>query len=284
MILTAAGDGDYTFMVARMAVSELQHLVEAYKEKMDRGSFFQSLLQGSILPADVPGRARKLRIPYQAPRAVLLFEVEPENERIASEMLAGLYTAGSGDYLTEVDENCLALIKSLDGPEDYRQLEESARTAVDMLNMEAMVKTRVGCGTIADDLGNLSRSCKEARAALDVGRIFRAEHTVNFYNELGIGRLIYQLPVSLCRLFLKEITGDDAPIDFDNELQTTINMFLENNLNVSETARQLFVHRNTLVYRLEKIQKSCGLDIRSFDDAMTLKIAIMVSAYMRYRG
>ncbi len=283
LILTAAGENDYTFMVARMAVSELQHLVEAYKEKLDRNSFFQNLLLDNLLPVDIHNRSRKLRIPYQVPRAILLFEVETEQDRIASELLSGLFTVGSGDYLTEVDENRVILIKSLDDPDSYPQLEESARTAVDMLNMEAMVKVRASYGTIVEDLGELSRSYKEACMAMDVGKIFRAEYTVSSYNELGIGRLIYQLPVGLCRMFLQEIFGDSRPMELDNELQTTVNTFLENNLNVSETSRQLFVHRNTLVYRIEKLQKSTGLDIRTFEDAMTLRIAMMVSAYMRYQ-
>ncbi len=282
LILTACGDSDYTFMVARMAAAELHHLVDAYKDKLDRNSFFQNLLLDNLLPVDIHNRSRKLRIPYQVPRAILLFEVQTEEDRIASELLSGLFTVNSGDYLTEVDENRVILIKALETREDYPQLEETAQTAVAMLNMEAMVKVRASYGTIVGELGELSRSYKEACMAMDVGKIFRAEHTVSSYNELGIGRLIYQLPVGLCRMFLREVFGDSTLPEFDNELQTTINTFLENNLNVSETSRQLFVHRNTLVYRIEKLQKSCGLDIRTFEDAMTLRIAMMVSAYMRY--
>ena len=175
----------------------------------------------------------------------------------------------------------MILVKSLEEQESYDVLEEVAKTAVDMLNMEAMVKVRSAYGTIVGELKDLSRSYKEAKMAMDVGRIFYAGKRVISYNELGIGRLIYQLPPSLCRMFIREIFGSDEPVEFDHEILSTIDNFFENNLNVSETARQLFVHRNTLVYRIEKLQKSTGLDIRTFEDAMTLKIALMVSAYMR---
>ena len=279
-ILTAQGSAEHTFMVARIAVSELENLIIAYKEKFDRNNFFQNLLLDNLLLVDIHNRSKKLHIASNVRRAILLFEVDSEAEQIASEMLSSLFTVQNGDYLTEVDENSVILVKSLDDQQGYEELEEAARTAVDMLNTEAMVKARGSYGTIVDELKDLSRSYKEARMAMDVGRIFYAGKRVISYNELGIGRLIYQLPPSLCRMFIQEVFGSEEMVDFDQEILTTIETFFDNNLNVSETARQLFVHRNTLVYRIEKLQKSTGLDIRTFDDAMTLKIALMVSAYM----
>ena len=263
-ILIAQGNYEYTFMIAKVAVGELENLIVAYKEKFDRNNFFQNLLLDNLLLVDIHNRSKKLHI-----------------ANIAAEMLSGLFTVQNGDYLTEVDENSVILVKSLEEQESYDALEEVAKTAVDMLNMEAMVKVRSAYGTIVGELKDLSRSYKEAKMAMDVGRIFYAGKRVISYNELGIGRLIYQLPPSLCRMFIREIFGSDEPVEFDHEILSTIDNFFENNLNVSETARQLFVHRNTLVYRIEKLQKSTGLDIRTFEDAMTLKIALMVSAYMR---
>ena len=230
---------------------------------------------------DIHNRSKKLHIAGNVRRAIILFEVKAESEQIASEMLSGLFTIQNGDYLTEVDENSVILIKALEDNEGYKEIEDAAKTAVDMLNMEAMIKVRGSYGAIVEELKDLSRSYKEARMAMDVGRIFYAGKRVISYNELGIGRLIYQLPPSLCRMFIQEIFETDEMVDFDQEILTTINTFFDNNLNVSETARQLFVHRNTLVYRIEKLQKSTGLDIRTFDDAMTLKIALMVNAYMK---
>lgn len=161
-------------------------------------------------------------------------------------------------------------------------LELVANTIVDMMNSEAMLKVRVSYGTVVQELREVSKSYKEATMAMDVGRIFYAEKNVIAYSTLGIGRLIYQLPVNLCRIFIEEIFGGNQVYDLDEETLTTINKFFENNLNVSETSRQLFIHRNTLVYRIEKLQKATGLDIRTFEDAMTFKIAMMVVNYMKY--
>lgn len=286
-VLTATGDAAVTFMVARMAVSELQNLIIAYKEKYDRNNFFQNLLLDNLLLVDIYNRAKKLHIVSSAPRAIILFELEDYDEdrgAMVSELLLSLFTAQNGDYLTQVDEHSVILIKSVN-PEDsdpYHTIDEDAARAVDTLESETMTRVRVSYGTIVGELRDLSKSYKEARMAMDVGQIFHAERRVISYNELGIGRLIYQLPTNLCRMFIREVFGDTDPGDFEEELLTTVNTFFANNLNVSETARQLFVHRNTLVYRIEKLQKTTGLDIRTFEDAMTFKIALMVSAYLHY--
>ena len=275
-----------SFYLKVMDDDELQFVLTAqgtaeHTLKFDRNNFFQNLLLDNLLLVDIHNRSKKLHIAGNVRRAIILFEVKAESEQIASEMLSGLFTIQNGDYLTEVDENSVILIKALEDNEGYKEIEDAAKTAVDMLNMEAMIKVHGSYGTIVEELKDLSRSYKEARMAMDVGRIFYAGKRVISYNELGIGRLIYQLPPSLCRMFIQEIFEAGEMVEFDQEILTTINTFFDNNLNVSETARQLFVHRNTLVYRIEKLQKSTGLDIRTFDDAMTLKIALMVNAYMK---
>lgn len=295
-VLTATGTGDHTFMVAKMVASQLQTLIVAYKERLDRGNFFQNLLLDNLLAVDIHNRARKLHIAPSEPRAVIVFDIDPwkneqeklsasaalEAEAAAAQMLAGLFSSQSGDYLTEVEENSVILIKSLSSTEDYAELERCARTAVDMLGTEAMVDASAAFGTIVTELRDLSKSYKEARMAMDVGRIFYAGRRILSYNELGIGRLIYQLPVNLCEMFLHEIFGDYDPAQIDQETLATIQTFFDKNLNVSETSRQLFIHRNTLVYRMEKLQKTTGLDIRTFEDAMTFRIALMVSDYMKF--
>ena len=294
-VLTATGSSDYTFMVAKMVAGQLQSLITAYKERLDRGNFFQNLLLDNLLMVDIHNRARKLHIASTEPRAVVVFDIDPgksdaargaaaglEAEAAAAQMLAGLFSTQSGDYLTEVEENSVILIKSLASGEDYEELERCAATAVDMLGTETMVDARAAYGTIVTELKDLSKSYKEARMAMDVGQIFYAGRRILSYNELGIGRLIYQLPVNLCRMFLHEIFGDYDPGQIDQETLATIQTFFDNNLNVSETSRQLFIHRNTLVYRMEKLQKATGLEIRTFEDAMTFRIALMVSEYMKF--
>jgi carbohydrate diacid regulator len=236
-----------------------------------------------MLLIDVYNRARKLKIEVNIPRVVILVEVGSARDNTAQELLGGMYGNHSGDFVTAVDENSVILIKSLGKGQTYDEIDRISTTIVDMMNTEAMLNVRVSYGGIAYEIKDLSKSFKEAKMALEVGKIFYAEKTVNAYNTLGIGRLIYQLPESLCRIFIDEIfRGREVPDDLDEETLNSINKFFENNLNVSETSRQLFVHRNTLVYRIEKLEKSCGLDVRKFDDALTFKIAMMVINYMKY--
>ena len=282
-VLLAKGDSEHAYMVGKIGVSQLQNLVVAYKERFDRNNFFQNLLLDNMLLIDVYNRARKLKIEVNVPRVIILVETRNAQDNTAQELLSSMYGQHSGDYVTAVDENSVILIKNLSRGQTYEDVNKTATTIVDMMNTEAMLNVRVSYGTIVEEIKDLSKSFKEAKMALDVGRIFYAEKRVNAYNTLGIGRLIYQLPESLCRIFIDEIFGGkEVPDDLDEETLNTINKFFENNLNVSETSRQLFVHRNTLVYRIEKLQKSSGLDVRNFDDALTFKIALMVINYMKY--
>ncbi|MBP3872256.1 MAG: helix-turn-helix domain-containing protein [Lachnospiraceae bacterium] len=281
-ILIAKGSGEDVHMVGRIAVSQLQDLIIAYKERFDKNNFVQNLLLDNLLLVDIYNRAKKLRIEPQARRAVYIIETKNERDNSAMEVIRNLYGDDDGNLITEVDEKSIILIRALEEEETYDDLEKTAAGIRDTLNTEAMIDVRVSCGTIVNEIAQVSRSFKEARMALNVGKIFYSEQRIHMYRKLGIGRLIYQLPENLCRLFLKEVFTKQQPETFDEETITTINMFFGNSLNVSETARQLFVHRNTLVYRLEKLSRSTGLDIRSFDDAVTFKIALMVENYLKY--
>ena len=281
-ILVAQGPSDDVYMVGKIAVSSIQNLIVAYKERFDRNNFFQNLLLDNLLLVDIYNRAQKLHIEVECPRIIYLIETKIEKDNSAMEMLKSLFSSQNGDYITAVDEKNIILIKALEREDDLDTIEKTADMIVDMMNSEAMMNVRVAYGTVVSELREVSKSYKEATMAMDVGKIFYAEKCVISYAKLGIGRLIYQLPVNLCKIFIEEIFGDNVPYDMDEETLTTNNKFFENNLNVSETSRQLFIHRNTLVYRIEKLQKSTGLDIRVFDDALTFKIALMVVNYMKY--
>ncbi|MBP5383651.1 MAG: helix-turn-helix domain-containing protein [Lachnospiraceae bacterium] len=280
-VLAAQGEEDL-FLIGKIVVSQLQNLIVAYKDRVDRNSFFQNLLLDNLLLVDIYNRAQKLHIEAVQSRAVFVIEVKSKKDVDAMEMVKELFYTSRGDFVTSVDERFIIVIKALEQNESYETLQETAEMLIDMLNSEAMTNARVAYGTIVDEIKGLSKSYKEAKMALDVAGIFYAEKSIIAYNTLGIGRLIYQLPVNLCQIFIREIFGEDIPEEIDEEMLNTVNKFFENSLNVSETSRQLFIHRNTLMYRIEKLQKATGLDIRTFDDALTFKIALMVVNYMKF--
>ena len=280
-ILVAKGGNEDAYMIGRVAVAEIQNLIVAYKERFDKSNFIQNLILDNLLLVDVYNRAKKLHIPVESKRVVLLVETRNEKDQDSMEILKNLFIARNNDFITAIEKNII-IVRTLEESDGYEEIENIASMIVDMLNAEAMSQVRVSYGNIIHEIKDVSRSYKEAKMALDVGKIFYVEKNIVGYNNLGIGRLIYQLPMPLCEMFMKEVFGGKLPESLDDETLNTINKFFDNNLNISETSRQLFLHRNTLVYRLEKIQKSTGLDIRVFDDALTFKIALMVSSYMDF--
>lgn len=284
LILIAQGITDDVFMVGKMAAFQIQNLLVAYKERFDKDNFIKNLLLDNLLLVDIYNRAKKLHIDVDARKCVCIIETRNEKDSVALETVRTLFAGHKKDFITAVDEKSIILVKELEDKQGYEEVERIANTIVDMLNTEAMVKANVAYGTIVKEIKEVSRSYKEARMALDVGKIFFSSKNVVAYNNLGIGRLIYQLPLPLCKMFIKEIFEGKSPDEFDEETLATINKFFENSLNVSETSRQLYIHRNTLVYRLDKLQKSTGLDLRVFEDAITFKIALMVVKYMKYMG
>ncbi|MGN0383699.1 MAG: PucR family transcriptional regulator [Eubacterium sp.] len=281
-ILIAQGSTDDVYTVGKIAAFQIQTLLVAYKERFDKDNFIKNLLLDNLLLVDIYNRAKKLHIETDARRAVCIIETQNEKDNVALETIRTLFTGKTKDFITAVDEKNIILVKELEDSQGYEDLEKISNTIVDMLNTEAMVKANVAYGTIVHELKDVSKSYKEARMALDVGKIFYSTKNVVAYNNLGIGRLIYQLPIPLCKMFIREIFDGKSPDEFDDETLSTINKFFENSLNVSETSRQLYIHRNTLVYRLDKLQKSTGLDLRVFEDAITFKIALMVAKYMNY--
>ena len=281
-ILLAKGGSDDVYMVGKMAAFQIQNLLVAYKERFDKDNFIKNLLLDNLLLVDIYNRAKKLHIETNVKRVVFLIETQHEKDVNALETVRSLFSTKTKDFITAVDEKNIILVKEVKPGETYDELEKTASMIVDMLNTEALTRVNVAFGTIVSEIKDVSRSYKEAKMALDVGKIFYSTKNVVAYSKLGIGRLIYQLPLPLCRMFIKEIFDGKSPDEFDEETLTTINKFFENSLNVSETSRQLYIHRNTLVYRLDKLQKSTGLDLRVFEDAITFKIALMVVKYMKY--
>jgi carbohydrate diacid regulator len=281
-VLLAKGSSDDVFMVGKMAAFQIQNLLVAYKERFDKDNFIKNLLLDNLLRVDIYTRAKKLHIETDVRRVVYLIETKTEKDINALETVRTLFATKTRDFITAVDEKNIILVKEIKYGETYEDIEKTAKVILDMLNMEAMSMVHIAYGTIVNDIRDVSKSYKEAKLALDVGKIFYSDKNIVAYGNLGIGRLIYQLPIPLCQMFIREIFEGQSPDDFDEETLATVNKFFENSLNVSETSRQLYIHRNTLVYRLDKLQKSTGLDLRVFDDAITFKIALMVVKYMKY--
>ena len=273
---------DNIAIMGKLCVSQFENVMYLYERKVDRNRFFQQLILDNLLLVDVHSQAKKMSLDVNARRIVFVIEPKKKGDSLLLETLKGIYDTGKKDAVTSVDEAHVILIKTLSKTDTYDDVNKIAKTLVDTLSMEAMVQVRVAYGSIIEELKDVSKCYKEASVALDVGRIFYAHKEVLGYNELGIGRLIHQLPYSLCEMFLNEVFHGKGMEQFDKETLATVNAFFENDLNISETARKMYLHRNTLGYRLDKIQKTTGLDVKKFDDALTFKIALMVSDHMKF--
>ena len=281
-ILIANGGSEDVYMVGKIAAFQIQNLLVAYKERFDKDNFIKNLLLDNLLLVDIYNRAKKLHIDTEVKRVIFIVETSHERDISALDSLRSVLGGKSRDFITAVDEKNIIVVKELGANDGYPEMDKTAHEILDLLKSEGEENVRIADGTIVNDIKEVSKSYKEAKLALDVGKIFFDEKEVIAYSALGIGRLIYQLPIPLCKMFIREIFEGKSPDEFDEETLTTINKFFENSLNVSETSRQLYIHRNTLVYRLDKLQKSTGLDLRVFEDAITFKIALMVVKYMKY--
>ena len=283
-ILIVWGSGESTSTIGELAVCQIRSLIEAYSEKNDKNAFMQKLLLGSYSEVETFNRAKKLHISSSCQRAVFLVETRQAGDEHALTMIRNIFSARTHDFITSVDDRGIIIVRELVSTETYENLEATAHMLVDMLGAEAMTQAWVAYSNVANGIRDLANAYKEARMALEVGKIFYSERNVFGYRKLGIGRLIYQLPEEVCEMFIEEIFDGESLEVIDGETLNIIRTFFENNLNLSETSRQLYVHRNTLVYRFEKIQKRFGLDLRSFEDALTFKIAMLVSGYLRYQA
>ncbi|MBC5688662.1 helix-turn-helix domain-containing protein [Mediterraneibacter sp. NSJ-55] len=282
-VLLADGESEDVYMVGKIAAFQIQSLLVAYKERFDKDNFIKNLLLDNLLLVDIYNRAKKLHIDTEVKRVIFIIETSHEKDSAALDNVRNLLGGKSKDFITAVDEKNIIVVKELSEKDGSRELDKMARDMLETLKAEGGdERIHIAYGTVVNDIKEVSKSYKEAKLALDVGKIFFDEKDIVAYSTLGIGRLIYQLPIPLCKMFIKEIFEGKSPDDFDEETLTTINKFFENSLNVSETSRQLYIHRNTLVYRLDKLQKSTGLDLRIFEDAITFKIALMVVKYMKY--
>lgn len=268
-------------MFAAVALNSAKNF---YDEKHDKATFIKNIILDNVLPGDIYVRSRELHFGTEIPRVVLLVRQIDKADIATIDVLQSLFPDSSHDFIISINETDLALVKEVKSSIDTRDLRKLAKAIEDTINSELLIKTVIGIGTVAHTLKELATSYKEAQIAIEVGKVFDTEKTVINYENLGIGRLIYQLPTTMCEMFLYEVFKKNSIDSLDQETLFTIQKFFENNLNVSETSRKLFVHRNTLVYRLEKIKKITGLDLREFDHAIIFKVALMVKRYLTSRN
>ena len=277
------GDDELARAYCSMAYIALNNAKAFYEEKHDRGTFVKNIIMDNILPGDIYIRAKELHFATDAPRAVFLVRQLGHGDVATVDVLSGMFPDKLQDFVLSINETDIAVIKQIEPETEAEELEKIALQIEETLRNELFVKTIIGIGTVAEHLRSLADAYKEAQTAIDVGKVFDTEKSIINYENLGIGRLIYQLPTTLCEIFLSEVFKKNSIDSLDQETLFTINKFFENNLNVSETSRKLFVHRNTLVYRLEKIKKLTGLDLREFDHAIVFKVALMVRKYLSSR-
>lgn len=277
------GDDENAKSFCSLAYIALNDAKGFYEEKHDRGTFVKNIIMDNILPGDIYIRAKELHFATDAPRAVFLIRQLGHSDVATVDVLSGLFPDKLQDFVLSINETDIAIVKQITVNTTSEDLEKIAVGLENTLKNELRIKTVIGIGTVAEHLRELADSYKEAQTAIEVGKVFDTEKSVMHYENLGIGRLIYQLPTTLCEIFLSEVFKKNSIDSLDQETLFTINKFFENNLNVSETSRKLFVHRNTLVYRLEKIKKLTGLDLRQFDHAIVFKVALMVRKYLSSR-
>ena len=279
----STGEDEQAKTYCNLAYISLSEAKAFYEEKHDRGTFVKNIIMDNILPGDIYLRAKELHFSTESPRAVFLVRQVGHTDVGTLDVVTNLFPDRLQDFVLSINETDVAVVKQINGSTTEEDLERMAKKIEDTLRNELFVRTVIGIGTISEHLRSLADSYKEAQTAIEVGKVFDTEKTIINYENLGIGRLIYQLPTTLCEIFLSEVFKKNTIESLDQETLFTINKFFENNLNVSEASRKLFVHRNTLVYRLEKIKKLTGLDLRLFDHAIVFKVALMVRKYLSSR-
>ena len=279
-IVFIEGEDKYAEKIATILAVSLSNIKNLYDEKYDKNSFIKNIILDNILPSDIYIKSKELRFNAEESRVVFLIKFHSKSDVLSFDMVQNIFPDKNKDYVISVGESDIVLVKEVKPNYDTRAIEKIAQSISDTFGTEFYTKVSIGIGTAVESIKDLARSYKEAQVAIEVGKVFDTEKNIVSYENLGIGRLIYQLPTTLCEMFLSEVFKKGSIETLDRETLLTIQCFFENNLNVSETSRKLFVHRNTLVYRLEKVRKLTGLDLREFDHAITFKVAMMVKKYL----
>ena len=274
------GEDEHADNMSKILAISLGNIKSLYDEKYDKGSFLKNIILDNILPGDIYIKSNELHFNNEEYRAVIVVKFQGSTDVPPYEIIQSFEGDKTKDYIISISEQDIVIIKELTAQTTSEDLEKFAKNILKTASAEHGAKLLIGISSIVENLKDLAKAYKEARISLEVGKVFDMEKPIMSYENLGIGRIIYQLPITLCDIFLQEVFKKGSLESLDRETLMTVQSFFENNLNVSETSRKLFVHRNTLVYRLEKIRKLTGLDLREFDHAVTFKVALMVKKYL----
>ena len=279
-IIFAECDREGSRQILELAAITIRSIELYDEEKYDKSSLVKSIIMGNILPGDIAVRAKKLNMDREGQWGVFLINTEKSSDVYPTDVIRNLFPDKSRNFIFDADDSSTVLVRRFKGNDSKTEADSTAKAIVDTLNTELMIKATVSIGTTANSINEVGRAYKEAQTARHVGGIFENDKTIFSYDNLGLGRLIYQLPVDLCRLFINEVFRENTLDSLEPEILLTIQQFFKNSLNISETARQMYIHRNTLVYRLDKINKLTGLDLRKFDDAILFKVSMLVKRHL----
>ncbi|MBQ8201674.1 MAG: helix-turn-helix domain-containing protein [Clostridia bacterium] len=253
---------------------ELVSTLGAAADSHTENSFdvYRRALRGELAGSELEALSHEHQLPDDLKRCVMVFHiVQTDNER-AYDLLRDITPMQDKDVLIDMDRHSVVLIKDMTEEDSVEELTQFAQALQETLMGETAHQMTIGIGRSRHTMDELRESYMEARRAIEVGRIFKPEESIYVYSRLILERFLTELPQDISAYYHSLLFNRKNQRLFNEEMLYTIDMFFKKDLNLSDTARQLYIHRNTLVYRLDKVQKQTGLDLRSFEDAVTFKI------------
>lgn len=265
-------------LYASMISTALMAIFKIYTENYDSENFMKRIIEGEA--KDIPSHARILKIQDEAIRVVFVINAEPKHVEGVLQIVQNM-AVGRNDFLFEKGSGEIVFIRTCKTEPSAGKLHGIAKQISDAVATEVLEFVSVGIGAVVYNLEDVERSYKSAVNALDIGEIFANKNKIYAYSNLGISRLISSVPIGKCKAFLNEVMSHKILSEIDEETLNSIQTFLDCDMNIALAAKSLYIHRNTMVYRLDRLQKQTGLDVRKFEDAMLFEIAMMIHKYLR---
>lgn len=233
---------------------------------------YRRTLLGELTGAELDALSHEYQLPRDLERCVMVFHMVQTDRERAYDLLEEITPLEDRDVLIDMDRHTVALIKDVEEVISSDELIQYGQALQETLMSETAHQITVGIGRTCHTVEELRESYSEARKAIEVGRQFQPEASIFAYSRLILERFLMEMPPDVNAAYHSMLFNRRNQRLFNEEMLYTIDMFFKKDLNLSDTARQLYIHRNTLVYRLDKVQRQTGLDLRSFEDAVTFKI------------